>query len=185
MARYQTVGAIYGRPGSPNTGLQLISAGHWKVLTSIEWQGLAAADDRLGGSTFFDVRVYPPLLAPCHLDLLAGLTLLEAFKQLLLGDAEVASLGRAAVRLSPDFEAVFVEGGCQPHGIREWPVAFERWVMVSTVHPDPAKRSIYDVPGSPDPIEVVIAAEALKHRYRRQVQPLMFVAVGTLAEALA
>jgi len=37
--------------------------------------------------------------------------------------------------------------------------------MVSTVHPEVAKRSKYDVPRKPDPIEVVLAAEALKHRY--------------------
>jgi hypothetical protein len=124
------------------------------VLTSIEWQSSKAADDRRSGNAFFDVRIYPPLLAPCDLDLLAGLTLLEAFRQLVLGDAEVATLGRKAAQLSPDFAAAFVSGRCEIHGFEEWPLAFNRWVMVSTVHPDPAKRSKYDVPRRPDPIEV-------------------------------
>ena len=84
----------------------------------------------------------------------------------MLGDPEVATLGREAVRLSPEFEAVFVRGRCHVHGLEEWPLAFERWVMVSTMHPEAAKRSVYDGPGEPDPLEVVIAAEALKHRYR-------------------
>jgi hypothetical protein len=55
---------------------------------------------------------------------------------------------------------------------KEWPLAFERSVMVSTVHPEEAKRSIYDGPGEPDPLEVVIAAEALKHRYRALISIL-------------
>ena len=97
---------------------------------------------------------------------------MEAFKQLVLGDAEVAPLGRKAVQLSPDFAAAFVNGRCEIHGVEEWPLAFDRWVMLSTVHPDPAKQSIYDGPGDPDPIEVVIAAEALKHRYRALISML-------------
>ncbi|MGA7807536.1 hypothetical protein [Bradyrhizobium sp.] len=155
----------YGRQGSLNADLQLISAAQWNALTNIEWQNSSSADDRLARSAFLDIRVYPPLLAPCHIDLLAGRTLAEAFEQFVLGDPEVATLAREAVRLSSEFEAVFVRGCCHVYGFKEWPLAFERSVMVSTVHPDEAKRSIYDGAGEPDPLEVVIAAEALKHRY--------------------
>jgi hypothetical protein len=155
----------YGRQGSPNADLQLISAAQWNTLNNVEWQSSSAADDRVPRIALFDIRVYPPLLAPRQIDLLAGRTLAEAFEQVVLGDPEVATLGRAAVRLSPEFEAVFVRGRCHVHGFKEWPLAFERWVMVSTVHPEAAKRSVYDRPDKPDPLEVVIAAEALKHRY--------------------
>ena len=44
--------------------------------------------------------------------------------------------------------------------------------MVSTMHPEAAKRSVDDGPGEPDPLEVVIAAEALKHRYRALISML-------------
>jgi hypothetical protein len=162
----------YGRPGTSNAGQQSISMTQWKSFSRIEWESSTAADDRPGGNSFFNVCVYPPLLAPCHTDLLTGLTLLEAFKQLVLGDAEVALLGRKAVQLSPDFAAAFVNGRCEIHGVEEWPLAFDRWAMLSTVHPDPAKQSIYDGAGDPDPIEVVIAAEALKHRYRALISKL-------------
>jgi hypothetical protein len=162
----------YGRQGSLNADLQLISAAQWNALTNVEWQNSSAADDRLARSALLDIRVYPPLIAPCHLDLLAGRPLVEAFKQFVLGDPEVATLGREAVRLSSEFEAVFVRGCCQIYGFKEWPLAFERSVMVSTVHPEEAKRSIYDGPGEPDPLEVVIAAEALKHRYRALISIL-------------
>jgi hypothetical protein len=155
----------YGRLGSPDAEAQLVSVAQWNLLTRIEWQSSAAADDQ-AQIEFLDMRVYPPLLAPCYLDLLAGRSLAEAFQEFLLDDPEVAALGRDAVRLLPEFEAVIVRGRCQVHGFEEWPLAYEQSVMVSTVHPDPAKRSIYDGPGEPDPIEVVTAAEALKHRYR-------------------
>jgi hypothetical protein len=154
----------YGRRGNPDAEPQVISMAQWDALTKIEWQSSSAAGDQ-AQIEILDIRVYPPLLAPCHVDLLAGRTLAEAFQQFVLGDPEVAALGREAVRLSPKFEAVIVRGRCQVHGFEEWPLAFERTVMVSTVHPEVAKRSIFDVPWEPDPLEVVIAAEALKHRY--------------------
>lgn len=161
----------YGRLGSPDAEAQLVSVAQWNLLTRIEWQSSAAADDQ-AQIEFLDMRVYPPLLAPCYLDLLAGRSLAEAFQEFVLDDPEVAALSREAVRLSPEFEAVIVRKRCQVHGIEEWPLAFEQSVMVSTVHPDPAKRSLYDGPGEPDPLEVVNAAEALKHRYRALISIL-------------
>jgi hypothetical protein len=161
----------YGRLGSLDADPQLIGIAQWNALTRIEWQASRAAADQ-AQIEFLDIRIYPPLLAPCHVDLLAGRTLAEAFQQFVLDDPEVAALGREAVRLSPEFEAVITRGRCQVYGFEEWPLAFERSVMVSTVHPDVAKRSMYDGPGEPDPIEVVNAAEALKHRYRALISIL-------------
>jgi hypothetical protein len=169
----------YGRLGSLDAGPQLISTAQWNALTKIEWQASRAAGDQ-PQIEFLDIRIYPPLLAPCHVDLLAGRTLAEAFQQFVLDDPEVAALGREAVRLSPEFEAVIIRGRCQVHGFEEWPLAFERTAMVSTVHPDAAKRSIYDGPGKPDPLEVVNAAEALKHRYRALISILRRGAVEGL-----
>jgi hypothetical protein len=103
---------------------------------------------------------------------LSGHSLIEAFNNFVLGDPEVASLGREAVRLSPDFERAFGLGYCLIHGIKEWPLAFERWTTKTTVHPDPAKRSKYDSRRDPDPLEAVIAAEARVHRYRALVSLL-------------
>lgn len=40
-----------------------------------------------------------------------------------------------------------------------------RWITVYFAHPDPAKRSVYDRTPA-DPIEVVVAAQALIHRWR-------------------
>jgi hypothetical protein len=161
----------YGRPGREHAETQLISMGQWGTLTRIEWQHSAATDDQ-AKIEFSDIRVYPPLLAPCRVDLLASRTLAEAFERFVLGDPEVAALGREAVRLSPKYQALFVRGRCQIHGFEEWPLAFERSVMASTVHPEIAKRSKFEIHDDPDLIEVVVAAEALKHRYRTLISIL-------------
>lgn len=155
----------YGCKDGSNTPPELIVGSKWIELTSAEWQSLAT-DNRLERYALSNLRFYPALLAPCRVELLAGRTLAEAFSQVVLNDPEVRKLGREALRLSPQYEAVFVRGRCQIQGFAEWPLAFDRWVMVSTIHPDEDKRSIYDSPGEPDCLEVVVAAEALKHRYK-------------------
>jgi hypothetical protein len=155
----------YGRPGDLKVDLQLIRSDNWSTVSDIEWRISSAEFEGIRGIVFADVRVYPPLLAPCRIDLLDGSTLAEAFGQFVLGDPEVNALGRDAVRLASDFDAVFGWGRCQVHGVEEWPLAFERWAMVNTVHPDPQKRSKFANGRRIDPLEVVIAVEALKHRY--------------------
>jgi hypothetical protein len=160
-----SVGRIvaYGRAGSPTAEHQLIKAVQWRSLDCIGWQHSTA---ELDGTPFFDVVVYPALLAPCRVDLLVGRPLIEVFKQLVLGDSEVAALGKQAVHLAPEFAPVFVQGARSEHGFTDWPLAFERWAATSPVHPDPAKRSKFELASDADPIEVIIADEALNHRYR-------------------
>ena len=162
----------YGRRGRPLTELELISTAQWRALTGIDWEKSSAAGEQPGRPSFLDVRVFPPLLAPCRIDLLAGCPLAEAFKRFVLGDPEVAALAAEAVRLSPKFERVFLQGRCHVNGVGEWPVAFERWITIYTVHPDPNKRSVFDDARHPDLLEVVIAAGALTHRYRALVSML-------------
>src|SRR5262249_16004334 len=58
----------------------------------------------------------------------------------------------------------FLQGSFGAHYTTHWPLAFERWTIGTTVHPDPAKRCVFDR-DEPDPIEAVIAAEAWTHRY--------------------
>jgi hypothetical protein len=142
-----------------------ISSNDWGALASIDWRNAASAEPRVRGVPVHDVRVFPTLLAASRTEVLEGLPLLEAFRKFVLGDPEVAQLGREAVRLSPKFATVFLEGTCLIHGVEEWPLAFERWITKTTIHPDPAKRAKFDPRGDPDPIEVVIAAEARLHRY--------------------
>jgi hypothetical protein len=57
------------------------------------------------------------------------------------------------------------EIGSYVHGIKEWPVAFERPGLIGVVHPDPKRRWEFGVPRKSDPVEVAIAADALLHRY--------------------
>ena len=142
-----------------------ISSKDWRALTSIDWKNSTTAEQRVHGARLHDIRVFPTLLAACRTEIVEGLPLVEAFRKFVLGDPEVAQLGREAVRLSPKFATVFLEGRCLVRGVEEWPLAFERWTTNTIIHPDPAKWSKFEPRGDPDPIEVIIAAEARVHRY--------------------
>jgi hypothetical protein len=156
----------YGRPGHPDAASKLISRDIWLTLPRIDWESSSIGEDRRAGNVFFGVRAFPALLAPCRLELIEGRPLSNTFKQLVLEDPEVAALAKRAISLSPEFERAFVYGHCYVHGIKEWPVAFEGRGLIGAVHPDPDKRGPFGGGSQKsDPIEVVIAADALLHRY--------------------
>jgi hypothetical protein len=159
----------YGFWSGATAEKQLIATYWWKTFTNVDWQNSLLIDNEQGA---FEICVFPPLLAPCRDDLLAGLPLAEVFEKFVLGDPEVACLARQAIKISNKFEAVFVRGRCFVHGSEEWPLAVDRWCMISEVHPDPAKRSKYDPPFDSDPLEVAVAADALRHRYRALISVL-------------
>ena len=136
----------------------------WRLLTNVDWERSSAEDQSAEKLRLQGIRVYAPLLAPCRAELLDGLPLIEAFRSFVLGDPEVAQLGKEAVRMAPKFSNMFRQGSFGPYDHPRWPLAFERWTIRTTIHPDPAKRSVFDRP-EPDPLEAVIAAEAWTHRY--------------------
>ena len=155
---------IYGCPSHFGATPRLIELDLWRTLTNIDWENSSAGGNG-GADTFFrEIRVYPPLLAPCRVDLVAGCSLAEAFKKYVLNDPEVAAFAKQGMRLAPEFERVFVQGRCTVHGVEQWPVAYENRLIVGAVHPDPKMRSVFDRGGKSDPLEVVIAAAALKSR---------------------
>ncbi len=149
---------------APSDKLHPIRPGDWAAPTMVDWTESSIQD--VSGGVLRNVRVHPILLAPNRTWLLDGLPLIDVFRQFVLGDAEVAPLGREAIRLSPKFTAIFLEGRCFVYGVAQLPFAFERWSMKCTVHPDPEKQSIFDRSDETDPIEAVVAAEARLHRWR-------------------
>jgi hypothetical protein len=83
-----------------------------------------------------DIRVYPVLQAPNAVDLIAGASLIEVFRKFVLNDPEVAARAWEAIRENLEYERVFIEGSCFPHGVSEWPVGWghgelERYANVS------------------------------------------------------
>lgn len=155
----------YGRCGHPKAPAQVIGAGDWPTLTRIDWEQSCAREDRPEGRSFVDVWVFPALHAPCRVDLIADQALSEAFKTFVLQDPEVSALAHVAVRLAPESARVFVHGRCHLHGVAEWPTSVGLIPIIDTVHPDPIKRWIYSAGRNPDPLEVIIAAEALVDRF--------------------
>jgi hypothetical protein len=154
----------YGRPGDAGAASRLIAREIWPTLTKIDWHKSSVSGEPTGRDVFVDVRLFPPLLAPSRAELVAGAPLAEAFRTFVLEDPEVSALAREAIRLSPAWARVFVEGHCYQNGVADWPVAFEQR-YIDIVHPDPVKRSKFAVPREVDSLEAVIAAEALNHRY--------------------
>lgn len=116
------------------------------------------------GKAYFDVRIYPILLAPIRAPKILPAPFSEIFKACILGDPEVGALAKRGMEKSPQYKNIFIEGCCTVHGIEEWAVCFERALLIGEVHPDPKKRSKFDRP-IPDCIEIYLAAQALKHRY--------------------
>lgn len=154
----------YGRLGDMDSPECLIAADQWLTLSRLDWEHSSAGTDEASPQAFFGIRLFPPLLAPCSPDLVGGLSLAEAFQAFVLKDPEVEVLGAEAARVAPVFERVFGHGHCYAFGVKEWPVSLGPWGL-GVVHPDPKKRFRLGVSRTPDSIEVVIAAEALIHRY--------------------
>jgi hypothetical protein len=144
----------------------LIPKDVWPALTTINTDESAAGEHRSGGTAYFAVNVFPVVLAPDRVQLLAGRSLAEVFRKFVLEDPEVATFAREGIKLAPEFEAIFVKGRCFVHGIPEWPVDPDRWETIGYVHPDPHKQSVFDDARNPSPLEIVISAEALLQRYR-------------------
>lgn len=162
----------YGHLGSLTAEPRMIDADFWPVLTHLGWANSAAGERRLDGAVFRGIRIYPTLLAGCRNEIVGGHSLSEAFSTYVLGDPEVAPLGRHAVELAPRFSTVFMKGHCNIYGVVEWPVAFERRLVIGAIHPDASMRSKFEVPRDPDPIEVIVAAGALENRYQALIQML-------------
>lgn len=154
----------YGRKIDLKSDSQLIPKSEWVVLTKLNWTKSTAGENKPGGSSFCDVKVYPLVLANCRIDLIAGQTLSRAFDDCVLKDPEVAALGRLAIKASPAFDRVFNHGCCFARGCNEWPLGEDRH-LTSVIHPDESKRSAIGFLSDPDPQIVADAADALQHRF--------------------
>ena len=114
----------YGRPRVLNAPPQLITADTWSALTAIEWEESTAGENRRGGAVFREVRVYPALLAPRPVDLVAGLSLAVVFKKFVLEDPEFVALARYALRFEKAARPMLQKGQF-PRGIDfdwQWPI---------------------------------------------------------------
>ena len=160
----------YGKRNPLNQTSTFVTDDLWRDLRVTDWsRSTAAAGER---SSFHEVRIYPVLLAPERAGLVAGYSLSEAFRTFVLEDPEVTAFATEGMKTAPQFEVVFKRGHCFVHGVAEWPVDSHRWAIIGYQHPDPEKRSFFDGGRDADPIEIVIAAEALIQRYRALIDML-------------
>jgi hypothetical protein len=158
LAEDQLVG--YGTKQG-NIEREIINCGFWLAKPAIDWEGSYA---NASAEAYSSILVCPALVASDRARLVAGHSFKTIFERYVLKDPEVAAWARKAIRASSEFERVFIQGHCYPHGVGEWPLAFERG-LVGVVHPDPAKRSPLGSMRKPDPIEAVVASEVLTNRF--------------------
>jgi hypothetical protein len=100
----------YGRPRGISVPPQLIMADKWSALRVIEWERSTVGQAARDSAVFHEVRVYPAMLAPCRVDLVAGLSLAQAFKKFVLEDPEFAALASYAVRFDKAAKSMLQEG---------------------------------------------------------------------------
>jgi len=171
----------YSRDGNTSDFPRHIERNRWATIETIDWENSSAVLDGDRRHNIVDIRIFPPLLAPCRVDLLVGQPLAKAFNDFVLNDLEVQVLAALAIASAPAWKRVFIEGLYTPHGYEGWPLAASSYLPHFISHPDPKRRSVFDHPHS-DPIEVVIVAEALEQRYRALVS--MLEAGAIRAEAI-
>lgn len=95
----------------------------WPALVNTDWSASAVGENRRGGISFQDVRVFPVVHGTTRIESLAGLSLADAAKRYVLNDPEVVALGIRAIDMDPDLERVFRNGHWSPHGVRQWPLS--------------------------------------------------------------
>ena len=86
----------WGRRESPIADHAPIPASAWSGLSFHHWQRSVVVEDTVAKTKIFDIKVYPVLEAPDVVDHLDGKTLLEACRDHVLHDPEVAAARSAA-----------------------------------------------------------------------------------------
>src|SRR5262249_35848787 len=116
------------------------------------------------GCRFSDVRVFPALLAPCRVDLIAGRAFSDVVRRFVLEDPEVTALAAVARKKAPELELILQPRHYNIYGLQAWPLGFGR-DPVGVIHPDPERRGpVGALSDHFDPIEGVRAKQALSHR---------------------
>ena len=155
----------YGRRNGLGSESERISPDLWPTLTAVKWTTSSVGARREDGERFLAVTVFPVLHAPCRIDLLADVPISKAFKRFILGDPEVQALAPAAVAAGSRFERLFNHGRCHAFHAGYWPVANDTLLTDGIAHPNPEKN-LWGIPAhNPDPIEAIIAVDALRDRY--------------------
>ena len=151
---------------TPSAAPSIIRPQAWKFIRVRKWDTSVAQERTPDKCLWYDVQVFPALLAPNAVDLLAGSSLRDAFQRFVLDDPEVVSLRAPALKVAPHFSRLFMDGSHSVHcTAEEWPLHLAGRDLVGVVHPDRAKCSPFGYAGRPDPMVAVAAVDALLQRW--------------------
>jgi hypothetical protein len=143
--------------------LRLIKPASWSSLR-IDWRQTKVF--KSDGAEISNIRIFPPLIAPCRVEMLDQMPIAEAFRRFALKDPEVEALAAVALPAAPKWKRFFGEGRSSDAAGDDWPVDPDRWEFAKPVHPNREKQCVFERGDNPDQLELVIAVEALKQRYR-------------------
>jgi hypothetical protein len=165
----------WGRSGSVDAPFVPIPISKWvgkvtfsKIIASKKPHAICDAEP------FFDVSVFPVLLAPNAVEHLGHLALKTTFSRFVIGDPEVQYLGGVASAKVPFFLSLYQEGHVA--GNHYWPVRFEELCWLG--EPDEIAHKYMGYRSTP---ETDLAQKALRNRYEAMINLLRtrrFVAEG-------
>jgi hypothetical protein len=95
---------------APSAEPSLIRGPAWKQISIVSWPKSIIREDTPDKNRWYDVRVFPALLASNVADLLAGLSIGEAFYRYVIQDAEAAALAARMLQREKRHHDVFCEG---------------------------------------------------------------------------
>lgn len=109
---------------------------------------------------YSDVVAVPALRSASRIDVVAGHSLSEVFRDYILGDPEVIALSREAIRVKPELDRIFHRGWYTSYGVREWPVSLEHSFLGGI-----ERLSAFGFLRDPEPAAAIDAIDALQDRF--------------------
>jgi len=165
----------WGRSGSVDAPFVPIPISKW--VGKVTFSKLEASNKpqaNCDGEPFFNVSVFPVLLAPNVVEHLGHVALKTIFSRFVIGDPEVQYLGGVASAKAPSFLSLYQEGHIA--GYYYWPVRFEELCWLG--EPDEIAQKYMGDRSTP---ETDLAQRALRNRYEAMLNLLRtrrFVAEG-------
>ena len=154
----------WSRRGSPTAEPQPIPASAWQHLSIINAETSVLVERAEAKTRHYDVRVFPPLHSPQCVELLAGLSLVEAARRYVLDDAEVRARAPRAMELVPRLDWMFERFSWSEYLQVPWPL----WITGDALDEDDVIGMLAD----PLPEEVVEAKRVLGDRVLALLAPL-------------
>jgi hypothetical protein len=156
----------WGRLGSVGAAFAPIPISKWAGKVTFAKTAASKKPHAIcDGESFFNVSVFPVLLAPNVVEHLGHVSLKAIFSRFVIGDPEVQYLGGVASAKVPDFLSLYREGQIEAN--HYWPVRFEELCWLG--EPEEIAQKYTGYRSTP---ETDLAQKALRNRYEAMLNLL-------------